>query len=131
LKSRAPYQVVPKPTLFHAQCAIKRKADIPCVDLGFDFDLDHQGRFYISLDAVTDLALSAGFPTPGELDEAEKRAAAAQAEMEQMQAELEELREFKKAAEYTMAQFGKKVRRKPGPPSKKELAEQEKEAAVG
>lgn len=126
-----PYKVVPKPTLFHAQCAIKRKGDIPCVDLGFDFDVDHQGRFYISLDAVNDLALSAGFPTPEELDEAEREAKNARSELEQMRAELEELREFEAAAKFSMEHFGKKVRRKPGPPSKAELEAREKEAAVG
>lgn len=51
--------VVERPTLFHAQCLVTGRGDPehgPYIDLVRDFDFVHQGRMYVSVGAVRQMA---------------------------------------------------------------------------
>jgi len=117
-----------------AQCLITKRADEdrgPYLDLLREFDINHQGRMYISRSAVEDMVSAfseAGvdLDTPGSRDlvEMTERAEGAEAELVELASEVESLREFEQSARYTMDHFGEKVRKKPGrkPSPEKELS---------
>ena len=85
---------VPTPTLFHPQCMVTKRADPergPYVDLLRDFDMDHQGRMYVSRVAVEDMAATLGLPGKAEaerLAEAERELEDARARIAQLEEEL-------------------------------------------
>lgn len=108
--------VVDVPRLFNAQCLVTKRSDPergPYIDLLRDFDMDHQGRMYISRLAVESMARKLGLIS-GDEDLLRDRVAELERQLEEAQRELESLREFEQAANYTMTHFGQKVRKKPG-----------------
>lgn len=105
------------PTLFHPQCLSCKRADAergPYVDFTRDYDHDHQGRMYECRVCVETAAATLGLPTSLERDDLQQRLSQAEAELADMQAELESLREFERSAKYTLERFGEKPRKKPG-----------------
>lgn len=121
--------VVERPTLFHPQCLVSKRADDkhgPYIDLGRDFDHDHQGRMYISAVSVrameTTLDEYVGEPTREELIAKAREGEEAKQRVGELEAEVESLREFERSAQYTLERFGEKVRKKPGRKSQKETA---------
>lgn len=112
---------VDHPTLFHPQCLVTKRADPkfgPYVDLLKDFDHDHQGRMYVSRVAVETMAKTLGLPSSDEVEELRVKVAEKDARLQELEGEIESLREFEKAARYTVEHMGQKVRKKPGRPPK-------------
>lgn len=91
--------VVETPTLFHPQCLVTKRGDAehgPYVDLLRDFDVDHQGRMYVSERAVEQMASALGHPTLSEaqelrtkVEELETRLAEAEAELSTAQTTID------------------------------------------
>lgn len=83
-------------------CAILKTHKGRMVDLLRDFDFDHQGRIYISEQAVRDMGALFGMATAERVSELQERLAEAEAAQERLQAEVDELERFK---EQTSAVF--------------------------
>jgi len=95
------------------QCAVTLSAHGPFVDTGKNMDTI-DGRVYVSLQGIRELIKAS--PIKDELDAQLKER---DDEIARLQAELAEADKFQEAAEYTLAHFGGKVQRKPGPRKKK------------
>lgn len=103
------------PTLTPAQCMLLKKGDVPCFDLLRDFDFDHDGRIYLSVSAVEDLAAQIGL-VPVETGEA--RVAELEAQVELLLAELEDERRVNSAID-VLESRDFTARRKAGRPKTK------------
>lgn len=106
--------IVEKATLAPAMCAITKSANGPFIDLLRDFDFDHAGRFYLKTSVVREMAELAGAPKEGSLSTALAENDVLKMRISELERELESLREFERAATYTVEHMGEKVRKKPG-----------------
>lgn len=108
-------RLVPKATLFHAQCSVTRSANGPMVDMEQDFDMDHQGRWYISVSAVRDLGALIGLVDREEVQAQADRADEAEQRVVALEGELERARVFKGALDVIESE-GFRARKKSGRP---------------
>ena len=111
-------QIVPFPTLSPAQCLLTRKGGVPCVDLGNDFDFDHQGRMYLAVSACRDLGRLVGLVDPeGDLV---KNLQAAHDRITELEEQLESEARFREALDVIeSADF--RARKKAGKPAAKRV----------
>lgn len=77
-------------TLRPAQCMFTRSANGPFIDLGRDFDLDHDGRMYIKTSYARELGLFVGLQDPADMDALRFELDAANAEILRLEEELEQ-----------------------------------------
>jgi hypothetical protein len=108
---------VEHPTMFHAQCAFTKRTSDPdgFIDLGMDFDMDHQGRIYIAAQWVKDAAQLLGYPLPQTVSALEEQLEASEESLARAREELQELRAFKDAV-HVMKHHDYQSARKPGRP---------------
>ena len=107
-------QVVDHAVLWNPMCLVRKTSDGPMVDLLRDYDPDNQGRIYISVAAVADLAKACDFPTPEEHAEALERIADLEDQLAVASDRVAELEEFEESATWTLKHLDSNVKRKPG-----------------
>lgn len=91
------------------------------IDTGQDLDLEH---VYISDVAAEQIAKMLGWVPPATVDTQAEQIAELNAKLSEATAEIESLREYERASQYTLEHFGEKVRRKPGrKPSNEKVAQ--------
>lgn len=78
-------------------CLITKRNDGPFVDIGRDFDFDHQGRMYISHSAIRDLGHMIGMVDQGELDLKDQELEEIRALNNDLAKQVEKLEKFKQA----------------------------------
>jgi len=109
--------IVDTATLTPGLCMFSGSGNGPFVDFRRDFDFDHVGRMYMTVQVAREIGRLVGLVDPPQEAESEPEELS---ELEQLRAEVLELRRFKESAKYTLEQFGQPVKNKPGRP-KKEL----------
>lgn len=82
----------------------------------------HDPEVFVSVVAIEQLAHEIGHPTRDEFEARGRLLEEQQERIEQLEAENKSLREFEQAAVYSLEHVGQKVRKKPGPRPKEEVA---------
>lgn len=106
--------LVDRPMLAPGICMFTGTNAGPLIDLGRDFDIQHEGRMYVKASFAMEMAELAGAPSRKTVNDALGENEVLKMRVAELERENRELREFNEAARYTVESMGQHVRKKPG-----------------